>query len=456
MGHLHGVAGRADWRRKVTEAAETLVAPVREIRPWRRACAWLCLLGPFFFASYGAANWLAAQRGQVGSIIFGWEYSIPFVPWTIVPYWSIDGFYALSLFVCTGKAELDTHARRLLTAQIGAVICFILFPLRFTFARPEASGLDGLLFTALTSFDKPFNQAPSLHIALLCVIWVLFARHVPRFVLWPMRLWFAVLAASVLTTYQHHFIDVPTGALLGFLCLWLWPDGIATPFAGARLTRDRRRLSLAGRYAFGAAILTVLAFALGGAALWLLWPAISLALVAANYAVFGAAGFQKGPDGRMSLAALVLLLPYLIGAWVNSRLWTRNDDEAASLGDGVSIGRNPWPRCTGEFAAVIDLCAELPGCAGSRALPVLDLVAPPPGLLAAAAAAIEEARAAGPVLVCCALGYGRSAAAAATWLITTRRAANLEDALVALRRARPRIVLGAAAEAAVELAARGR
>ena len=63
----------------------------------------------------------------------------------------LDGFYALSLFVCASKAELDTHARRLLTAQIGAVACFILFPLRFTFARPEASGLDGLLFTALTS-----------------------------------------------------------------------------------------------------------------------------------------------------------------------------------------------------------------------------------------------------------------------------------------------------------------
>ena len=56
---------------------------------------------------------------------------------------------------------------RLLTAQIVAVACFILFPLRFTFVRPEATGLAGLLFAALASFDKPFNQAPSLHIALL-------------------------------------------------------------------------------------------------------------------------------------------------------------------------------------------------------------------------------------------------------------------------------------------------
>ena len=431
-----------------------LTAPEAEARPWRRAIAWLCLLGPFFFASYGAANWLAEQRASVGAIVFAWEHSIPFVPWTIVPYWSIDAFYALSLFVCTSKVELDTHALRLLTAQIGAVACFILFPLRFSFVRPETSGLDGLLFAALTSFDKPFNQAPSLHIALLCIIWVLFARHVPLWVLWPMRLWFAVLAVSVLTTYQHHFIDVPTGALLGFLCLWLWPDGRPSPLAQISVTRERRRLVLAARYAVAAAALAIAGIALGGAALWLLWPAVSLTLVAANYAVFGAGGFQKGPDGRMSLAALALFLPYLIGAWVNSRLWTRHDDEAAAVGDGVFIGRNPWPRAAREFAAVVDLCAELPGCAGSQAIPLLDLIPPTPESLARVATTIERARAAGPVLVCCALGYSRSAAAVAAWLVLTGRVRSVEEAADRIRRARPRIVLDRDVLAAVAQAAR--
>ena len=84
----------------------------------------------------------------------------------------------------------------------------------------------------------------------------------------------------------------------------------------------------------------------------------------------------------MSLAALALFLPYLIGAWINSRLWTRHDDEAAAVGDDVFIGRNPWPRAAREFAAVVDLCAELPGSAGSQAIPLLDLVAPTPELLA--------------------------------------------------------------------------
>ena len=216
----------------------------------------------------------------------------------------------MSLFVCANKAELDTHARRLLTAQIVAVACFVLFPLRFTFERPQATGVAGALFDVLTSFDKPFNQAPSLHIALLVILWPLYARHVPRWALWLLHPRFALLFVSVLTTYQHHFIDLPTGALLGFCCLWLWP-GAVSPLLKARLTRDRTRRRLGACYAAGAVLFAAPALA-GGLALWLLWPAISLTFVAANYAAFDVRGFQKGANGRMSLAACWLLAPYLI------------------------------------------------------------------------------------------------------------------------------------------------
>ena len=365
-----------------------------QARPWRRAAIWLAALAPLFYLTYGSANWLASLRTDVPSIVFAWERSIPFLDWTIIPYWSINAFYGWSLFVCATKDELDTHGRRLLTAQLVAVACFILFPLRFTFAQPETHGVAGFLFAALTSFDKPFNQAPSLHIALLVILWVLYARHVPRWALWLLHPWFLLVGVSVLTTYQHHVIDIPTGALLGFLCLWLWPDRGPSPLSAFHVALDRRRLVLASRYGAGAAVIGALALIGGGAALWLLWPAISLAMVAANYAFFGPTGFQKRQDGGMTLAACVLLAPYLAAAWINSRLWTRKQPAPVIVADGVALGRLPDRAVAAGFSTVIDLCAELPRPPGQaavgpgqwRAFPTLDLVAPEPDLLRAAAA----------------------------------------------------------------------
>jgi len=419
-----------------------------EPRPWKRALLWLALLGPFFFASYGFATWVTAQRADVGAIVFDWERHIPFVPWTILPYWSIDLMYGISLFACASRRELDTHGRRLLTAQLVAVTCFLAFPLRFTFERPETSGAFGWLFDVLGAFDKPFNQAPSLHIALLVILWALFARHTHGGWRWVLHAWMALIGVSVLTTWQHHFIDLPTGALLGFFCLWMWPLHGPSPLALFAWTQDAQRRRLALRYAAGAAILAAIAFVAAGAALWLLWISVALLLVALNYSAIGPQGFQKR-NGWLSPGATAMLAPYLAGAWINSRAWTRKRPQPDQIVDAVWLGRAPLPRDLDRhgFAAVVDMTAELPFSAAGRRyslLPVLDLVAPDPATLARAAAAIEDARAHGPVLVCCALGYSRSAAAVCAWLVATGRAASVDEAIARVQRARPDIVLGEA------------
>lgn len=413
-------------------------------RPWRRAIAWGAFLGPFFYLSYGGANFLAASRAHVPSIVFDWEHAIPFVGWTIIPYWSINFLYAASLFLCTTKQELDTHAKRLLTAQIVAVTCFIVFPLKFTFTQPQTDGIPGFLFAALTSFDQPYNQAPSLHIALLVILWVFYARLVPRWAQWPLHVWFGLIGVSVLTTYQHHFIDIPTGALLGFFCLWAWPERGPAAASLWQWTTDRKRRVLALRYAGGAVLAAVAAVLIGGMGLWLLWVTAALLLVSLNYAFIGPEGFQKDADGRLSLAAQALLAPYLIGAFINSRVWTRKAPHPVEIRDGVFLGRIPFGREAVGFATVVDLCAELPSAAGTHgsSFPALDLATPPIGTLRDAAQAIETARRGGTVLVCCALGYSRSAAAVATWLLSTGRASSIETAILQVRRARPRVVLG--------------
>lgn len=418
-------------------------------RPWKQAALWLACLAPFFYLSYGFANHLAAQRAGVPSVVFEWERHVPFVAWTIVPYWSINLFYGLSLFLCRTRDELHAHGRRLLTAQLIAVSCFLLFPLGFTFTRPPTEGIPGLFFNALTSFDKPFNQAPSLHIALLIVLWDLYRRLLPARLHWLLHGWSWLIAISVLTTYQHHFIDIPTGALLGLFCLWLWPLEGPSPLRDARWARDARRRRLALRYALGAIVCFGLAAWLGGAALWLCWPGAALVLVTLNYAMFDAAGFQKDAQGRPSFAARWLLMPHRLGAWINSRLWTRREPPAVRIAAGVLLGRMPMTREAKQLGIthVVDLSAELssPQSVDVRAVPMLDLIVPDAAQLRIAAETIEAQRVAagdsGTVLVCCALGYSRSAAAVAAWLLHTGRSERVDEAIERLRRERPNLVL---------------
>jgi membrane-associated phospholipid phosphatase len=424
-------------------------------RPWRRALAWLAFLAPFFFLTYGFANWAAARHGDLPAIVFGWESAIPFVPWTIVPYWSIDALYGISLFVCATRGELDAHVKRLLTAQLVAVACFLAVPHRFTFTHPPVDGVAGALFDFLGGFDLPYNQVPSLHIALAVILWTLYARYCRGLARILLDVWFIVIGASVLTTYQHHFVDLPTGFVLGWLCVWLWPlpdSGWRSPAGAWRYSRDPARHRLAALYALGALACAIVATLAGGAGLWLWWPALSLALVALAYAGLGAALFEKDAGGQLSLAARWLLAPYLAGAWINSRLWTRSAPQAVEVADGVWIGRTPAAREQSRFAGIVDVTAEmsLPRApTPRRVVPMLDLVPPDARELSEATHAIEALRAKGPVLVCCALGYSRSACSVAAWLMATGRADTTAAAFARVRAARSQVVLDARHAAAL-------
>src|SRR6478736_3007227 len=138
-------------------------------RPWFRAFAWLAILGTFFFLTYNFANAAASRRANVPVLMFDWERHIPFLGWTILPYWSSDLLYAVSLAICRTREELDLHGKRLVAIQVFSIVCFLAFPLRCAFERPAVFGWTGDLFGALLRFDLPFNQAPSLHASLATI-----------------------------------------------------------------------------------------------------------------------------------------------------------------------------------------------------------------------------------------------------------------------------------------------
>src|SRR5947208_4138933 len=115
MGHLHGVGGPQGWSLRARAALTSV------------------LLALLFLVVYGTTNWITAQRSDVGTWYFEWERAIPFVPVMIVPYMSIDLFFAVAPFLCRDRRELRNLAQRISFAIVVAGVCFLLLPLRFAF-----------------------------------------------------------------------------------------------------------------------------------------------------------------------------------------------------------------------------------------------------------------------------------------------------------------------------------
>ena len=432
----------------------------------------LALIGALFYTSYGLSNHYAASLAYVPEVAFAWERGIPFWAWTIVPYWSLNLMYAAAFFLCRNAREQNRYVARLVSAQIVATTCFMLFPLHFGWPKPPTDGLWGVMFDSLVAFDLPYNQSPSLHIALSIIVGAFYWTRFPKIRL-PILLWQSLIALSVLTTYQHHFIDVPTGALLGWLVLWAIPQHGVSPFRRPFGTQGRlktskasfreaktppatrsREIKIAMLYLAGA-VLSALPSLFGGAWLWMLWVSVSLLVAAFAYLTGNSAVFQKQADGRLSAAATVLLLPYLAGVRLNMAYWLRGKAKTARVRDDVLIGC--VSAISDDLPAVLDVCAEYPRPhyrGAYRVLPLLDMVAPSENDLMQAASLLEALRRQhGKVLTCCALGYGRSAAVVLTWLLVYGGCRDLAQATAELKQTRPQMVLSPETARAVEAAA---
>jgi len=331
----------------------------------------------------------------------------------------------VSLGLCRTRDELDLHGKRLVAIQVFSIACFLAFPLRCVFEQPAVSGWAGDFFATLHSFDRPFNQAPSLHAGLAVILWSRFRAHTTGALRILLAAWFLLMVASTLTTHQHQFIDVPTGAWAGLLAIAAFPERRA---ADPQLPLTLLYLASAGTF-------TVAAFALRGFGWLLLWPGFALSMVAAAYWTGDSAWL-----GKRDRPLALLMLPYTAAAWINSRLWTRGEPARNHLMEAVWIGRAPSPPDRNGINSVVVLAPEL-RIRGDAHVAMLDLSPPTEEQLEAAVLAIMRLSGSRPTLVCCALGYSRSAIASAAWLIAAGHAANPEDAIELVRRARPQVVI---------------
>lgn len=408
-------------------------------------------LSLLFLLVYSGTNWFTARRSGVGSFCFAFERHLPFVPLLIVPYLSIDLFFITAPFLCRNERQLLVLTRRIVLAILLAAACFLLFPLRFSFGQPAITGLLGWMFNRFHKMDLPFNQFPSLHIALLLILTPVYMSRCRGVLRALLCAWFTLIGISTVLTYQHHLIDIIGGLALAVICFHLVPD---FPQKGVRSLPNYR----VGSYYFAGAILLIFATVVTRPiGLLLLWPAAALLSASSGYAWRGAAIFRKH-DGKLPLATYVLLWPILLGQHVSLLYYRRQCNAWDRLTDRVWIGRKlnaaeARRAIAGGVTAVLDLTGEFAESWPFLAidylqLSAMDLTAPSAGQLDRAIEFINAA--AGVVYIHCKIGYSRTAAVAGAYLLTSGRAETVEQAVAMLRHARPSIIIRPEAMAAIE------
>ncbi|WP_158978414.1 phosphatase PAP2 family protein [Cellulophaga sp. L1A9] len=268
----------------------------------------LCTL--VFSVLYNVNAWYASTLDYVPSFVFSIEKYIPFVSWTVVPYMTSGVFFILVFFLCKTMEELRVLTKRILFICLVSGIFFLLFPLKFSFVKPETTPiLFDFFFQFIKKVDSPYNEAPSLHIAFAFVFWSVFRnlknswRHVAA-------VWLVLLGLSTLTTYQHHLLDVVTGAVLAQISF------IVFPAQGTNF--QLRNFHLANYYFLGGwtiLLLTLVVVEYGHPiGLILFWPALVLFMVGYNYQKNNV-HFLKDQLGAIPWYKKVLYSPYLAIYW---------------------------------------------------------------------------------------------------------------------------------------------
>lgn len=172
-----------------------------------------------FAVVYGGCNWLTAQRDDVGHYYFAWELSLPFLPRMIWVYHSILLLFLVPLFLFS-RERVQAIGRAFACVTLVGGVCFLLFPGIAGFPRSDfanETGLQALAFSILYHADNVHNVMPSLHVAYCTLVILAIQKQLAgsrlRLLFWG---WLLAIVSSTVLVHQHHLVDLPTGAILGY------------------------------------------------------------------------------------------------------------------------------------------------------------------------------------------------------------------------------------------------
>jgi len=387
---------------------------------WQQQLIFAVGMGAVFFLVYIPINLLSSLASNLPNLYMPWETHIPFVAEMILPYMSLDVLFVLSFFALKEEISLHRHAGRIaLVIGISATL-FKIVPLQFGFIRPETFGWEGVLFDLL-SMDLPYNQFPSLHISLSLIIWPVIRNVTSGWKRKALAVWFIAIGLSTLLTYQHHFIDILGGLFVGSLVLYMVPLKQENV-----IPVTRQAIKMALRYLIGAFMAILIAANAESWGVLMLYPAISLLLVAGAYLV-GRSNILYKQKGRYCFVTWLLFGPYIIGSWLNWLCYKSRLPAWSQFSKTLFFGRKLTRQETiglkqKGITAVLDLSPELMENSDLVALnychiPMLDLLEPGQWQLEQAMDFITKQQQQGKVFIHCALGMSRSLVVLLTHLI---------------------------------------
>jgi membrane-associated phospholipid phosphatase len=410
---------------------------------WLRAFAYAIGLSLLFMVVYGGTSWITSLRSDVGTWYYSWERYIPFVPLMIIPYMSIDLFFFAAPFLCSSERELSLFSKRITLGILVAGCCFLVYPLRLAVERPAIGGWLGVIWDWFIGMDRPYNLLPSLHITLRTLLADTYARHTRGLLRVAASVWFSLIGFSTLLMHQHHVVDVIGGFILAAACFYLIND------VPLRLPMVRNS-QIGWQYAALGVCLSLLCWLIWPWGAILIWPIVAVAIVTLGYFHSGPGIFRK-TYGRLPFSAKLILAPVLAGQYVSWMYYKRQCRAWDEIVPGVWIGRRlsdaeARDAVRGGVTAVLDLSDAFSEARPFielvyHHLPVLDLTAPTPSQLAEAARFIDRHASTGTVYVHCKIGYSRSAAVVAAWLLSTKMATSVDEAVALLRSKRPTVVI---------------
>ena len=371
-----------------------------------------CLANAIVFAlCYNASNDLAAKKKITRSVAISLDTNIPFWEWMILPYLCSGLFFVGSFILVTSLDNLRVLSQRLLLATVLASLVFMFYPLRFSHLRPAIeSPFIADLYMALSIFDRPHNQLPSLHVA-YCVIFWQSLRTISKLLIVRILLGVCLFSVGIATlfTYQHHLLDIVAGLALGTLCI-------------ASIKPNQKQVAVAFYYLIMATTVFIV-----GALFLHSWFAIylagSLLLIAYAYQTKNR-NFLHKRSGTHPWFIQIAYAPYLLGyrlTWLLVQYRERHAPALAQFSPQLWVGRRLTKQQADQLPdnlSIIDLSPELSETKTLRLgdyqhFALLDLVPPESAVINEIIQAIHKKIERGQnVYLHCAMGYQRSIAIA--------------------------------------------